>query len=226
MSIARNLGLLLAPRIGEFAPEMTTTFVTEALALAIRGGGPLPPAAEAADRQLVEQDGDTTQAIRELIQNHVRYSGAQGFVTNLGGVVTAAVTIPATIAGQALVQCRLIAGIAHLRHHELADPRVRDAILTCLLGEDSVSKLVKTKKIPAPPMAIATAPVHDPDLAPVLCAEVASELVTKAAGKRLAVTVGRRTPMLGGLVGMGADGYATYQVGRYAERELLPRARR
>ena len=46
------------------------------------------------------------------------------------------------------------------------------------------------------------------------------------AGKRLAITVGRRVPVVGGLVGAGADGYATWQIGRYADRELLPRARR
>jgi hypothetical protein len=46
------------------------------------------------------------------------------------------------------------------------------------------------------------------------------------AGKRMAGTVARRIPLVGGLVGMGTDGYATWKVGRYAERELLPRARR
>ena len=55
---------------------------------------------------------------------------------------------------------------------------------------------------------------------------MASELITKVAGKRLATTVGRRIPIVGGFVGMGADGYATWKIGRYADRELLPRARR
>ena len=75
-------------------------------------------------------------------------------------------------------------------------------------------------------MALATAPIHDPDLDPVISAEVASELVTKVVGKRLAITVGRRVPIAGGFIGLGADAYATWKVGRYADRELLPRARR
>ena len=37
--------------------------------------------------------------MHEVIENHVRYAGAQGFVTNLGGLVTAAVTIPPTSPG-------------------------------------------------------------------------------------------------------------------------------
>ena len=60
----------------------------------------------------------------------------------------------------------------------------------------------------------------------MVAAEVASELITKVAGKRLATTVGRRVPVVGGLVGAGVDGYATWQVGRYADRELRPRSLR
>ena len=94
----------------------------------------------------------------------MRYAGAQGFVTNIGGLVTAAVTIPANITGLALIEARMIAGIAHLRGYDLDDPRVRNAILVCMLGEDEVDDLVRRKKLPAPPMALATAPTHDPDL--------------------------------------------------------------
>jgi len=226
MSVKGSLGKHLAPRITEVAPDLTTSFVREALHRAIHGIGFFPPAAKAAESQLREQRGNVDRAIHEVIENHVRYAGAQGFVTNLGGLVTIAVTIPANIAGLALIECRMIAGIAHLRGHDLDDPRVRNAVLACLLGEDAINGLVRKKKLPAPPMALATAPAHDPDLERIIAAEVASELITKVAGKRLATTVGRRIPIVGGLVGAGADGFATWRIGRYADRELLPRARR
>src|SRR3954452_2061188 len=116
----------LAPRIGELAPGLTTSFVREALHRAIVGVGPLPPAARAADAQLEEQKGDVDRAVHEVIENHVRYAAAQGFVTNLGGVVTMAVTVPTNITGLALIQCRMVAGIAHLRCYDLDDPRVRN----------------------------------------------------------------------------------------------------
>ena len=51
-------------------------------------------------------------------------------------------------------------------------------------------------------------------------------MITRVAGKRLATTVGRRVPIVGGVVGMGADAFATWRIGRYADRELLPRAKR
>ena len=51
-------------------------------------------------------------------------------------------------------------------------------------------------------------------------------MITRVAGKRIAFTVGRRVPVVGGLVGAGTDAYATWQVGRYVDREFLPRNRR
>lgn len=226
MGIGGTVGKAVAPQVQRLAPELTANFVHEALHRAIHGVGPLPAASAAADKQLKEQHGDVEKAIHEVIENHVRYAGLQGFATNLGGLMTAALTIPANITGLAVIQCRMVAGIAHLRGYDLTDARVKNAILSCILGEDTVKSLVKKRKLPSSPMAIATAPAHDPDLDQVIAAEVTSELITKVAGKRVATTIGRRVPVVGGLIGAGADGYATWQVGRYADRELLPRTRR
>jgi hypothetical protein len=223
MSIKSRLTKELAPRVTDLAPGLTTAFVREALHRAIRGVGPLPPAAAAAEKQLREQHGNVERAVHEVIENNVRMAGAQGFLTNLGGLVTATLTIPANITGLALLQCRMIAGIAHLRGYDLEDPRVRNAILVTLLGEDTVASLVKKKEIPAPPMALATSPAADPELDRLVSGVVASDLIARVAGKRLATQVGRRVPVVGGLVGLGADGYTTGKVGRYADREWLPR---
>jgi hypothetical protein len=226
MSMMGNIGRRLAPHVTDIAPDLTSTFVRESLHRAINGVGPLPPAAKAAEAQLREQHGNVERGIHEVIENHVRYAGAQGFLTNLGGLVTASILIPTNIAGLTLVKARMVAGIAHLRGYDLDDPRVRNAILVCMIGEDRVNQMVKRKKLPAPPMALATAPAHDPDLDRIISSEVASDMIAKVAGKRLAVTVGRRIPVVGGVIGMGADAYGTWQVGRYADRELLPRPRR
>lgn len=213
------------------APEATAGFVHAALERAIRGGGPLDGAATVA-RKALDAGGQRDAialldaAVTQVIETHVRLAGAQGFATNVGGLVTMAVTVPSNVAGLALVQCRMVAAVLHLRGYDLEDPRVRNAILATLLGEEKVLSLVARAKLPGTPMALATAPVHDPHLDGVVAAEVASELLTKVAGKRLATTVGRRVPVVGGLVGAGTDGFATWQVGRYADREFLARRRR
>jgi hypothetical protein len=226
-SLKRGLAVEAArrvvPKLTEFAPGVTSSFVREALHRAIVGVGPLPPAAQAAEAQLREQDGDVERAVHEVIENHVRYAGVGGLVTNLGGLITVAVVAPANITGLALIQCRMVAGVAHLRGYDLEDPRVRNAILVTILGEDSVRRMVKRQELPAPPMALATAPQHDPGLDQTITSAVATDLVSRVIGKRLATTVGKRVPLVGGLVGAGADGYGTWKVGRYADRELLPR---
>jgi len=225
MSVVRNLGRRLAPTVTDLAPGLSVTFVREALNRAIDGVGPFTGAAAAADKQLAEQGGDVKRAVHEVIENHVRLAGGQGFLTNLGGLATAAVAVPANISGLTMLQCRMIAGIAHLRGHDLADPRVRNAVLVTLLGQETVDELVTGQKLPAPPMAIATAPQHDPALNERIAGEVAKNLIARIAGKRMATVVGRRVPVVGGLVGLGSDGYATWKVCLDADRELLARRR-
>jgi len=226
MGIGGALGRGIGPRLAKAAPDVSTGFVHQALRRAIDGVGPLPAASVGADKILKQEDGDVSKAIHEVIEDHVRYAAGQGFATNMGGLVTAAFTIPANIAGLALLQCRLVASIAHLRGYDLSDQRVRNAILACLLGEDEVTKLVKKRKLPSTPMGLATAPTHDPHSDTVIAAEVTSALLTKVAGKRVATTVGRRVPLVGGVFGASADAYSTWQIGRYADRELRPRTLR
>jgi uncharacterized protein (DUF697 family) len=226
MSFTKRVGAALAPKVTNLAPGLTSSFVHQALDKAITGVGPLPSAASAADKQLEEQGGDIERAIHEVIENHVRYAGAQGFLTNIGGLVTMAVTVPVNLSGLALIQCRMVAGIAHLRGYDLSDQRTRDAILACLLGEERILRMVRTRTLPGTPMEIAAAAVHDASLDQLLATEVAAELVTRATGKRLAAVVGRRVPVVGGVVGAGTDAFVTWKIGRYVDREFLPRRRR
>jgi hypothetical protein len=86
--------------------------------------------------------------------------------------------------------------------------------------------MVKKRTIPGTPMEIAAAAYHDPELDRLLGTEVAAELVTRATGKRLAATIGRRVPVVGGFVGAGTDAFVTWKIGRYVDREFLPRKRR
>lgn len=229
MSLARNLRQQLGRRLqhdlGQAAPQLAAGFVHQAYDRAVAGTGPLEPATTIGRRAFVEHD-DEVRAVSSLIEWHVRLAGAQGFVTNVGGLATMPVAVPANIGGLAMIQCRMVAALAHLRGHDVTDPRVRNAVLTTLLGEEKVHELVRESRLPGPPMAVATAPVHDPDLDGLVANEVAGELMARVAGKRLAYAVGRRTPVVGGVVGAGTDGWATWQVGRYADRELLLRHRR
>jgi hypothetical protein len=223
MGKAGMVGRLVTPVALKSAPGLASNFLRQAFDRAVDGTGPLRGAAEAADLRLADHDGNQGRAIASLVDAHVKLAGIQGFVTNLGGALTMSVTVPANISGLALLQAHMIGGIAHLRGYDLADPRVRNAVLACMLGEDSIHALVKKGKLPSSPMAIATAPSYDPTLDDRIATQVAGELIARAAGKRTLAALGRKMPLVGGGVGAVTDGYATYQVGRYAAKELRRR---
>jgi hypothetical protein len=226
MGVGRTAAKALMPVARKTAPVLTSSYVREILERAIDGSGPFKGAAGAADARLVQARGDVEDAVRDLIDAHVRMAGVNGFLTNIGGAVTLPVMIPANVTGLALLQCHLVAGIAHLRGYDLDDPRVRNAVLACLLGEDGVHNLIRRKRMPSTPMAIATSPMYDPQLDKRIGTIVTAELWAKITGRRAAIMVGRRVPLLGGGVGAFADGFSTYQVGSYAERELRDRRTR
>jgi hypothetical protein len=216
-------GKLAASAAAKLAPQVASGYVRTVLDQAIDGIGPLRSAAATADTKLVDHNGDVELAVRGLIRLHSGLAGVQGFVTNLGGFAAMAIAMPANVVGVTLVQCHLVAGIAHLRGYDLEDPRVRNAILACMLGEDSVRDLLKHKRLPSSPMALATSPVHDPELDNTLSREVTAELVARTAGRRVVTLIGRRVPFLGGAVGGSSDAYATWQIGAYAADELKER---
>lgn len=214
---------MIAPVALRSAPGLTAGLVRQAFDHAVDGVGPLRGAASSAEQHLAEYGGHVDKAVRALVDSHVRLAGAQGFITNLGGVFAMAVMVPANISGLALLQCHLVGGIAHLRGYDLEDPRVRNAVMACLVGEDGVKTLVRRKKLPSTPMAIATAPQHDPELDHRIAKEVAAEMVARVMGKRTVATIARRTPIIGGGVGAVTDGLATYEIGRYAASQLRNR---
>lgn len=218
MGVGRTVGRKVGARI---APSVGSQYVRGVLDKAIDGVGPLRSAAASADSKLVDADGDVEHAIEKLVRLHVALAGAQGFVTNLGGIAALAVSMPANVVGVTLVQCHLIAGIAHLRGYDLHDPRVRNAILVCMLGEDASKKLVRSRNLPAKPLGIATAAEHDPALDEKISREVTTDLIARTAGRRAVTMVGRRIPFLGGVVAGSSDAYETWRLGQFTRKELL-----
>ncbi len=224
--VARFVASSLAPAAQRFAPQAAAGVLRQILEIAIDGYQRFPGAEQVAESKLAKTGGDAQLAIDAVVDQHIRLAGVQGFVTSIGGLVTLPVSMPANLTGIAIVQARMVAGIAHLRGYDLDDPRVRTAVITCLLGEDGVTDRLKKSSLPTSPLAIATAPVFDPELDRQVAGEVVAELIARISGKRMALTVTRRIPLLGGAVGAGVDGWSTYRIGQYADKSLVRRIRR
>lgn len=226
MPSAKDVGRAVARRLQPVTttgPQAAGTMLRRIVEVAIDGTGRFPSARATAARHLEKQGGSVDAAIESLIDSHVRIGTAQGFVTNLGGIVVAAVTIPANLAGVAVIQVRMIAAIAHLRGYDINDRRVRTALVLCLLGGEQIGRRVASGKLPTTPLAIATAPVFDPTLDARVSEAVVGDLLARVGGKHLPLLITRRIPLLGGGVGAVVDGLATYQIGQFAKGELVRR---
>lgn len=217
MGLAGSIGSGVAKRV---APAVTGQVVRDILERAIDGVGPIPGAVKSADSQLRKAGGDIDLAIASLITTHLRLAGAQGFLTNIGGLLTMAVTVPANIAGVSLLQCHLAAAILHLRGYDLASPSVRDAVLVCLLDGDARKSLTKATGLTISPAALATA-VPDGLVQQQVAKAVTGQLLAMSGGKQMASFVARRIPVLGGAVGGFGDAFSTRRIGRDAARTPL-----
>lgn len=224
----------LAPKAGSLSPGKSSAVIHQALERAINGFGPLSGAATSAESHLSPADVEALhagrldpaarhRAVKELVSSHTKLAATQGFITNLGGLAAMPATVPANVAGLAVVQLHLVAGIAHLGGHDLRSPAVRDAVLVCLLGKESVRDLVAADTLPGSPRALAADPGTGgarTSLDRLIAGEITKHLLARITGGRVATTVGRRVPVLGGAVGAGSDARSTRAVAAYAAQEL------
>jgi uncharacterized protein (DUF697 family) len=227
MASAQEVGRRIATAISPVANLVTAQgaggALRQLLEIAIDGYGRLPSAKSAAARHLQKQAGSADEAISSIIDHHVRLASAQGFVTNIGGLAMLPIAIPANITGVATVQVRMVAAIAHLRGYDLNDNRVRTALVMCLMGGEQVAEHIAEGTLPTSPLAVATAPIFDPELDRLVAEEVLTDLAARIGGKNVALAIVKRVPLMGGGVSAVMDGIATYQIGRYASGELVRR---
>lgn len=222
-SVGKRIARTIAPVTNWLNPQSAGGALRRILEVAIDGTENIPGARASAKRHLQKHGGAVDDAVDALIDFHVRLASANGFATNIGGIASLPVAVPANLTGVAVIQVRMVAAIAHLRGYDLNDNRVRTALVMCLLGGESVARNIVNGKLPTSPLAIATAPVFDPELDQRVAQEVLSDLVGRVGGRNIALVVTKRIPLIGGGVGAVLDGIATHQIGRYAKTELVRR---
>ena len=145
-------------------------------------------------------------------------AGAAGFVTNLGGVLTLPVALPANFVGTAAVQMRLIAKIASARGYDLQSEEVKAFVFACLLGNAAVDALKDAGLRIGVRIGMRLAPM----VLQRLNQTVLSRLVARL-GAAGAVNITKVVPLLGGVIGGGLDAASTRVVGRMAKRVFVRR---
>lgn len=204
------------------AENLTADMFHQVLELAIVGKGTLSGAKTVAAQQLAKQ-GNPEAAVQSVITAHLALAGGQGFATNWGGLLLSLVTIPANVAAATFVQARMVAAIAHLRGYELSDPRVRTAILMCMLGPSAGPDLIAKGVLPSTPFVVATAPVFDERLDGAVTKVLLERALNFVGGKRVGVWLAKGIPLVGGGVGAAVDAWSTHKIAEHTCEELPSR---
>lgn len=152
-----------------------------------------------------------------MIGQHIALSGLTGFVTGLGGWLSMPVTLPANLAGVALLQLHMAASCAVLAGRDLNDSDTRTEVVECLLktreGEPNTEQEETLSRVT------------------VKLAEKGIRSITKAsflwsaaaAGRRIGGRIARGVPFLGGVIGAISDAYNTRIVARHTLDTYFPR---
>lgn len=171
---------------------------------------------EAATRARRDAATPRSQA-QSIVGNYLALSGTAGFLSNLGGWLTMPVTLPANLAGVALLQLHMGQTVAALAGHDPSAPAVRDRVIACLLG-DATAEPTRTET----EEAVDRVGVKLAERAlRTLAGQVAKTTGRAAVGtakwlaeRRLKRLITRGIPVVGGAIAAVSDAYSTRTVSR------------
>jgi uncharacterized protein (DUF697 family) len=156
------------------------------------------------------------EAIDALIRWQVAKAAAAGFLTNLGGLATLPIALPANVLSALYIQIRMVAAIAALRGHDLRSDQVRTVVLACLCGT-TLLDVLKDAGIGV-----------GAGLAQQAVASLSSEGLRRLVrigglhGAHGSARVARLTPLIGGVVAGAVDGALTRVYANAAKKLFSP----
>lgn len=182
------------------------------------GVGPLAGSAAYAESRIGEGDHDPESAIRRVVRESVAASGAQGFVTGVGGFAAMPVTLPANVAGSLVINARMVGTIAHLRGYSLSDPHTQ-AMITLVAAGSSAQSAISAFGVKVGQQAAMQAIKKLPmSVVNQVNKRAGFYLLAKYGSQRSAITLARAVPAVGGLVGGGVDAALTASIAKVAKK--------
>lgn len=155
--------------------------------------------------------------VNDLIRWQNAYAGTTGFVTAVGGVLVAPVTIPADLAAVSVIQIRMVAAIAHIGGYDIKDEKVKHLAFICVFGGNAAEETIKQ------------AGRFGLLFGRELMSEISSQALKRAyrnALQKFAVQAGgksaaRLVPILGGIVNGGLNAVMTNMIGNIARNTFV-----
>lgn len=188
---------------------------------AINGAGVLGTAQDLGDEYLKANKNDKLSAINSLIRWQNTKAATGGFVTNLGGIVTLPVSIPANMASSLYIQLKMIAAIAHISGYDVHEDRVKTLCFVCLTGK-SAADIIKSTGIQLGTKFTASAikKYITGEMIKSINRAVGFKLMTKA-GSTGILNLTKMVPLVGGIFGGAFDGISTNIIGNTARDTFI-----
>ncbi|MFT3873745.1 MAG: EcsC family protein [Nocardioides sp.] len=200
---------------------MLTRLIQQVLDCGLDGFGPYDSAAEVAAKARSETSS-VAAAVKKVTRSHVLGAGVGGFATGVGGFVTLPVALPANVLEFYVQAARLVGAVAVLRGYDVADQRVRMAVLLTLSGADADDVLAKAGLSTGGGRLASLATRRMPPAAVVLVNKAVAFRLLRTLGDSVLTRLGKGVPLVGGAVGASFDGYLMKKIAERAEREFPP----
>ena len=190
---------------------------------AVNGAGVLGTAQELGEEYLKSNNNNKLDSVNSLIRWQNTKAATGGFVTNLGGLITLPVAIPANMASSLYIQLRMIAAIAHISGYDVHEDRVKTLCFVCLTGKSAADVIKSTGvQIGTKFTASAIQKYITGEMIKSINKAVGFRLVTKA-GSTGILNLTKMVPLVGGVVGGAFDGVSTNIIGNTARDAFLSR---
>lgn len=171
-------------------------------------------------QKYLDKYGSVNAAIDHLINWQITSAATAGFVTNLGGLATMPITLPANVAGVMAIQLRMIGAIAELGgFHENSEEK-KTGMYLCMLGSQANDVLAQTASQFAVKFATASLKKLPGTILTKINRQVGFRLFTKFGEKGL-VNLHKAIPVLGGIIGGTVDAFSTYAIAKAAKALFL-----
>jgi hypothetical protein len=179
------------------------------------------PSAEDMAREYLDRNGqDRHRAARDLMNWQMTKAATSGFVTNIGGLATLPIAIPANISSVLFIQMRMIAAIAIMGGYDVRSDKVRTLIYASLLGSAAADVLKEAgiklgEKLTRAAIMKITSRVSK-EMATSISARLLARMGLASAGN-----FARLIPIAGGLVAAAVDAGATKAIGSVTVKLFL-----
>lgn len=170
--------------------------------------------------EYLQKNKNVQKAAQALINAQQVKSATSGFITSLGGLITLPVAVPANITSVLYIQMRMAAAIAYMGGYDLQSDKVQTFVYACLLGNSLNDVLKGTGVKFGQKLATNSIQKISGETIVKINQKIGMRFITKF-GETGVINLGKAVPLVGGLIGGGADLFATTTIGFAATKLFL-----